>query len=145
MSHNQFAHTLEGRMLLKVTHTTDLSYTDLISESVMELRMCPRQEGDQHRLSFNLAIGPRTSVTSYFDWLGNTVHAFTVNKFHRQIRIVATSVIASIPPIYPTSTRPTRKPTITTPGISSISQAPSSILPRFTNWLRRSRPAPANP
>jgi transglutaminase-like putative cysteine protease len=80
-------------MLLKVTHTTDLSYTDLISESVMELRMCPRQEGDQHRLSFVLAIGPRTQVTSYFDWLGNTVHAYTVNSLHRQIRIVATSVV----------------------------------------------------
>ena len=80
-------------MLLKLTHTTDLSYSDLISESAMELRMCPRQEDDQHRLSFLLAIGPRTAVTSYFDWLGNTVHAFTVNKFHRQIRIVATSVV----------------------------------------------------
>ena len=80
-------------MLLKLTHTTDLTYSDLISESVMELRMCPRQEGDQHRLSFALAIGPRTAVTPYFDWLGNTVHAFTVNKFHRQIRIVATSVV----------------------------------------------------
>src|SRR3954452_16602041 len=81
------------RMLLQLTHTTDLSYTDLISESVMELRMCPLQESDQHRLSFALAIGPRTTVTSYFDWLGNSVHAFTVNKFHRQIRIVATSVV----------------------------------------------------
>jgi len=80
-------------MLLKVTHTTDLSYSDLISESVMELRMCPRQEEGQHRLSFALAVGPRTVVTSYFDWLGNTVHAFTVNAFHRQIRIVATSVL----------------------------------------------------
>ena len=80
-------------MLLQLTHTTDLSYSDLISESVMELRMCPRQEGDQHRLSFALAIGPRTTVTPYFDWLGNTVHAFTVNKFHRQIRIVASSVV----------------------------------------------------
>jgi transglutaminase-like putative cysteine protease len=80
-------------MLLEVTHTTDLTYSDLISESVMELRMCPRQEGDQHRLSFALAIGPRTGVTPYFDWLGNTVHAFTVNRFHRQIRIVATSVV----------------------------------------------------
>ena len=80
-------------MLLKLTHTTDLSYSDLISESAMELRMCPRQEDDQHRLSVMLAIGPRTAVTSYFDWLGNTVHAFTVNKFHRQIRIVATSVV----------------------------------------------------
>jgi transglutaminase-like putative cysteine protease len=80
-------------MLLKLTHQTDLTYTDLISESVMELRMVPRQELDQHRLSFSLAIGPSTQVNSYFDWLGNTVHAFTVNQFHRQIRIVATSVV----------------------------------------------------
>jgi len=80
-------------MLLKITHQTDLTYSELISESVMELRMAPRQEQDQHRLSFTLAIGPPTSASSYFDWLGNTVHAFTVNSFHNQIRIVATSVV----------------------------------------------------
>lgn len=80
-------------MLLKITHQTDLSYSDLISESVMELRMAPRQEQDQHRLSFTLAIGPPTSAFSYFDWLGNSVHAFTVNSFHQQIRIIATSVV----------------------------------------------------
>src|SRR3954447_945527 len=80
-------------MLLKVTHVTDLRYTDLISESVMELRMAPRQEQDQHRLSFALAIGPATQATSYFDWLGNTVHTFTIGPFHKQIRIVATSVV----------------------------------------------------
>jgi transglutaminase-like putative cysteine protease len=55
--------------------------------------MAPRQEQDQHRLSFTLGIGPPTSASSYFDWLGNTVHAFTVNSFHNQIRIVATSVV----------------------------------------------------
>src|SRR3954465_1553069 len=80
-------------MLLKVTHQTDLSYSDLISESVMELRMAPRQELDQHRLSFTLAVGPPTAASSYFDWLGKTVHWFTVNSFHKQIRIVATSVV----------------------------------------------------
>src|SRR5688500_5425203 len=80
-------------MLLRLTHTTDLSYSDLISESIMELRMAPRQEQDQHRLAFTLTIGPPTSALSYFDWLGNTVHAFTVNAFHKQIRIVATSVV----------------------------------------------------
>ena len=80
-------------MLLKLTHTTDLTYSDLISESVMELRMAPRQEADQHRLSFDLAIGPAAHVTSYFDWLDNTVHTFTVGPFHNQIRIVATSVV----------------------------------------------------
>jgi transglutaminase-like putative cysteine protease len=80
-------------MLLKLTHETNLSYSDLISESVMELRMTPRQEADQHRLSFSLAIGPQTSVTSYFDWLGNTVHTFSVSAFHQAIKILATSVV----------------------------------------------------
>jgi len=80
-------------MLLKITHQTNLTYSDMISESVMELRVAPRQEQDQHRLSFDLAIGPPTSVNSYFDWLGNTVHAFTVNAFHNEIRIQATSVV----------------------------------------------------
>jgi transglutaminase-like putative cysteine protease len=80
-------------MLLKITHTTDLLYSDPISESVMELRMVPRQEQDQRRLSFNLAIGPATNPSSYFDWLGNTVHAFTINDFHDRIKIVATSIV----------------------------------------------------
>src|SRR5471032_322604 len=88
-------------MLLKLTHTTDLTYSDLISESVMELRMAPRQEQDQHRLSFNLAIGPSTQVNSYFDWLANTVHSFTIGPFHRQIRIVATSVVETDRPRKP--------------------------------------------
>ncbi|HYO09242.1 MAG TPA: transglutaminase family protein [Tepidisphaeraceae bacterium] len=102
-------------MLLKITHTTDLTYSDMISESVMELRMVPRQEQDQHRLSFNLAIGPSTNSLSYFDWLGNTVHAFTINAFHQQIRIVATSVVetdrpprdlAELPDTWPIAPRP---------------------------------------
>jgi transglutaminase-like putative cysteine protease len=80
-------------MLLKVVHQTELQYSDFISESIMELRMVPRQEQDQHRLSFDLAIGPPTTVSSYFDWLGNTVHTFSVNMFHRNISIIATSVV----------------------------------------------------
>src|SRR5947209_16807740 len=80
-------------MLLKLTHQTDLTYSGLISESIMEVRMAPRQEEDQHRLSFTLAIGPATPAFNYFDWLGNTVHWFTVNSFHKQIRIIATSVV----------------------------------------------------
>jgi transglutaminase-like putative cysteine protease len=80
-------------MLLKITHQTELRYSEFISESIMELRMVPRQGQDQHRLSFDLAIGPPTTVSSYFDWLGNTVHTFSVNSFHQQISIIATSVV----------------------------------------------------
>ncbi len=86
-------------MLLKITHETDLSYSAPINETVMELRMAPRQEQDQHRLSFRLAIGPAAPVTGYFDWLGNLVHAFTINAFHDQIRIVATSVVETDRPL----------------------------------------------
>jgi transglutaminase-like putative cysteine protease len=98
-------------VLLRITHQTDLTYSDLISESVMELRMVPRQAEDQHRLSFTLALGPATQASSYFDWLGNTVHAFTINAFHRQIRIVASSVVETqrdkvdpreLPDVWPT-------------------------------------------
>lgn len=80
-------------MLLEVTHETDLVYSDFISESVMELRVCPDQAADQHRLSFDLAIGPPTQVSSYFDWLDNLVHTFAVTGYHDRIRIVASSVI----------------------------------------------------
>jgi transglutaminase-like putative cysteine protease len=80
-------------MLLRIRHETELSYSDLISEAAMELRVAPRQESDQHRLSFELAIGPSAGITSYFDWLGNVVHTFMVNPFHMHIQIVATSVV----------------------------------------------------
>jgi transglutaminase-like putative cysteine protease len=80
-------------MLLQITHNTELNYSSAISETVMELRMAPRQEQDQHRLSFALAIGPAAPVASYFDWLGNTVHTFTIAPLHKLLRIVATSVV----------------------------------------------------
>jgi len=80
-------------MLLSIKHTTDLVYDDYINESVMELRMAPRQEQNQRRLSFSIDIGPATSVKSYFDWLGNTIHAFSINALHDRIQIIATSIV----------------------------------------------------
>ena len=80
-------------MLLKITHETELKYDNTISESVVELRMFPRQEAAQHRLSFELKLQPYSTVNSYFDWLGNTVHTFTVNSAHDKLRVIATSVV----------------------------------------------------
>jgi transglutaminase-like putative cysteine protease len=80
-------------MLLSIKHQTELSYSDYIKESVIELRMAPMQETQQHRLSFELAIGPSSKVKSYFDWLGNWVHVFSINPLHNQIQIIASSVV----------------------------------------------------
>jgi transglutaminase-like putative cysteine protease len=83
-------------MLLRITHETELTYSSPISESMMELRMCPRQGQDQHLLSFKLAVGPAAPITRYFDWLGNMVHTFGISPFHDCIRIVATSVVETL-------------------------------------------------
>ena len=80
-------------MLLKLIHKTDLTYDAPIGESVVELRMFPREEISQHRLSFELKLKPYSTVNSYFDWLGNTVHTFTINKVHESLQIVATSIV----------------------------------------------------
>ena len=89
-------------MLLELVHETDITYDDTISESVTELRVTPRQERDQLRLSFELQIGPPANVSRYFDWLGNTVHCFSVTPRHERIKIVATSVVETDrPPLDP--------------------------------------------
>lgn len=84
-------------MLLKIIHDTELTYSDPITESVVELRMFPRQEAQQHRLSFELKLAPYSAVNSYFDWLGNTVHTFTANGTHESVKIIATSVVETEP------------------------------------------------
>ena len=108
-------------MLLELTHETDLDYDDVITESVMELRVTPRQEQDQLRLSFELAIGPAASVSSYFDWMGNTVHTFNVAPRHDRIRIVAKSVVETdrpgtdprhLPDAYPVSVEVSADPAL---------------------------------
>lgn len=86
-------------MLLKTIHETRLSYAEAITESIVELRMAPRQAQDQHRLSFTLAIGPKAMVNSYFDFLGNTVHTFTINPPHKEILIIATSIVETDRPL----------------------------------------------
>jgi len=80
-------------MLLKLTHETTLKYSDAITETLMELRMAPRQASSQMRVSFNLAVGPPAGVWTYFDWLGNQVHAFSIIPPHSEVRIVAKTIV----------------------------------------------------
>ena len=85
-------------MLIELTHTTTLNYSEIIRESVMELRVCPMQTESQTRLSFDLAIGPAAQVHGYFDWLDNHVHAFSINDRHNRIQIDAKSIVRTEQP-----------------------------------------------
>jgi len=80
-------------MFYSIRHLTKFRYSSPVSESVMEARMCPRSEGPQRCLSFKLTVTPRTRVNSHRDYLGNVVHHFDVPGAHRNLTILAHSMV----------------------------------------------------
>ena len=80
-------------MFYSIRHLTTVRYSAPVSESVMELRMHPRSEGAQRCLNFQVTVMPRAGVRSYRDYLGNVVHHFDVPSAHRQLTIVAETMV----------------------------------------------------
>jgi transglutaminase-like putative cysteine protease len=76
-----------------VRHLTRFRYAEPIRESVMEVIMQPRAEGNQRLLSFALQTNPRAHVLAYNDHLGNIVHHFDILKPHRELLIEAQSQV----------------------------------------------------
>jgi transglutaminase-like putative cysteine protease len=76
-----------------IRHLTRFRYSRPISESIMETRMNPRSDTNQHCLSFSLSVSPRCRVFSYRDHLGNNVQHFDIPGEHNQLVIVAESVV----------------------------------------------------
>ena len=76
-----------------IRHLTRFRYSQPISESIMETRMHPRSDPNQHCLTFSLSVSPRCRVFSYRDHLGNNVQHFDIPGEHNQLVIVAESVV----------------------------------------------------
>ena len=76
-----------------IRHLTRFRYSDPISESIMETRMHPRSDLNQHCLTFSLSVSPRCRVFSYRDHQGNNVQHFDIPGEHNQLVIVAESVV----------------------------------------------------
>lgn len=80
-------------MFYSIRHLTRFRYSGAVSESIMEVRMQPRTEGQQRCLSFQLRVLPKTRVNQYRDYLGNIVHHFDVPGQHRRLLIVAEALV----------------------------------------------------
>lgn len=76
-----------------IRHLTRFRYSEPISESIMETRMHPRSDLNQHCLTFSLSVSPRCRVFSYRDHQGNNVQHFDIPGEHNQLVIVAESVV----------------------------------------------------
>jgi transglutaminase-like putative cysteine protease len=68
-----------------ITHVTQFTYAEPVSESVMEVRMRPATDDLQHCLQFSIDVQPRARTFGYQDFLGNWVHHFNVPRRHREL------------------------------------------------------------
>jgi transglutaminase-like putative cysteine protease len=84
-------------MLFEIQHRTELTYSQPISESVIEVRLTPRSDPNQTLRRFHIAVGPDARVANHTDWQGNTVHQFSVVAFHDRVVIQSSSTVATHP------------------------------------------------
>lgn len=80
-------------MIYSVRHTTTFRYEPAVRESVMEVRLQPRSDGEQRCLSFTLDVDPPANIMQYRDFTGNTVHHFDIAGSHTLVTVTAQSAV----------------------------------------------------
>lgn len=85
-------------MYYSIRHKTRFRYDAPVSESIMEVRMQPRSEGNQRCVRFDLTTKPRAQLLTYRDYNGNHVHHFDVPGRYAELTITAEALIEVISP-----------------------------------------------
>jgi transglutaminase-like putative cysteine protease len=80
-------------MFYAIRHFTRFRYSRPVWQSNMEVRMHPRSENTQRCFTFQLSVSPRARIFSYNDHIGNVVHSFDIPEAHRQLTIIADSLV----------------------------------------------------
>jgi transglutaminase-like putative cysteine protease len=80
-------------MFYAIRHFTRYRYSRFVWQSMMEVRMHPRSEGNQRCFIFQLSVNPRARIFSYTDTRGNLVHHFDLPARHRQLTIISDTLV----------------------------------------------------
>ncbi|WNR43446.1 transglutaminase family protein [Paenibacillus roseipurpureus] len=80
---------------LEITHITRYSYTESAQDSVNEIRLTPLTDHRQSCYHHAITTDPVSAFFSYSDYFNNRVHAFTVNKIHRELTIKMVSTVVT--------------------------------------------------
>jgi len=84
-------------MYYTIRHVTKFTYEAPITESVMEVRMQPRNEGAQRCIRFGLSTAPAAKVKMYPDHEGNIVHHFNIPARHAGLVLTAEALVDCAP------------------------------------------------
>ena len=88
-------------MRLRVVHKTVYSYGDAVSTSHHEAHLAPRDSESLRTLGHDVAISPSPSVRrERFDYFGNRALHFSIREPHRELEVVATSLV-DLSPVMP--------------------------------------------
>lgn len=80
-------------MFYAIRHFTRYRYSHLVWQSMMEVRMHPRSEGNQRCFIFQLSVNPRARIFAHTDARGNLVHHFDLPQRHRQLTIISDALV----------------------------------------------------
>jgi transglutaminase-like putative cysteine protease len=80
-------------MFYAIRHFTRYRYSRPVWQSMMEVRMHPRSEGNQRCFVFQLSVNPRARIFGYTDSYGNLVHHFDLPSRHTQLTIVSDALV----------------------------------------------------
>ena len=80
-------------MLHAIRHFTGYRYSHSVWQSMMEVRMHPRSEGNQRCFVFQLSVNPRARIFGYTDSYGNLVHHFDLPARHGQLTIISDALV----------------------------------------------------
>lgn len=95
-------------MRLRVRHRTHYSYTDPVTTSHHEARLSPRESEHQRTVSQDIQINPAPATRKRrFDYFGNRTVHFSLSAPHRELEVIATSVVDTVaPPLPPLDATP---------------------------------------
>ena len=80
-------------MFYAIRHFTRYRYSHSVWQSMMEVRMHPRSEGNQRCFVFQLSVNPRARIFGYTDSYGNLVHHFDLPSRHGQLTIITDALV----------------------------------------------------
>jgi transglutaminase-like putative cysteine protease len=78
---------------IRVVHTTGYSYEKPVRESYNEARLTPRSDTRQNVIVSRVETTPATRLFRYSDYWGTAVTAFDLHAPHKELAVVATSVV----------------------------------------------------
>jgi transglutaminase-like putative cysteine protease len=89
-------------MLYAIRHFTCYRYSQVVWQSMTEVRMHPRSEANQRSFAFQLSGNPRARIFGYADSYGNLAHDFDLPSRHGQLTMISDALVnIDAPPSVP--------------------------------------------